>query len=727
MIPLIGYTDKLSARPGDTIAFKVSSESSEDFHARLVRVICADPNPAGPGIVEEEIEAAFAGSYPSRPQQLHAGSRVVVDLVDAPTLNSFTVCALIWPTLIGSGAQCIVAMASSTLGTAALLINEEGCLSAQIHDGANSQSTRLDVKLSPRRWYRVWMSVGAAGNTLQLGFADAYNASVRGSTSCDLGNTATAITPTRVCFASRASEHPEDCFNGKIESPSLHNRVCTETEILDLAPSATPDDPIAHWDFSRDISSTRILDSGPLEWHGSVENSPARAMTGVSWNGSEMNWNHAPEQYGAIHFQNDDLYECDWQTDFEFTVPNDLRSGIYAARIRCGNDEDAMPFFILPEHGERRAKLCVLVSTFTYAIYGNHARPDFHESWKGRIRDWNGYKWNPAEHPEYGLSTYNLHSDRSGIGFASHKRPLLNTRPGYITFGYGESGLRHFQADTHLIAWLENSGIDYDLVTDRELHNEGIAALSGYNAVTTGSHPEYHTRETLDALQQFRDTGGNLLYLGGNGFYWRIALHDENPDLIEIRRGEGGIRAWASEPGEYYNAFDGQYGGLWRRNGRPPQQLAAVGFSGQGQFVGSYYRRTPTSKDAVLDWMFADINDEVLGDFGLSGGGAAGFEVDRVDTRLGSPENAVVVARSENHGDTFVLVPEELLTHITQIPEGTREEAIRADMTYCEYPGGGAVFSVGSITFCGSLPHNDFDNNISTLLGNVLKRFLGEN
>ena len=35
----------------------------------------------------------------------------------------------------------------------------------------------------------------------------------------------------------------------------------------------------------------------------------------------------------------------------------------------------------------------------------------------------------------------------------------------------------------------------------------------------------------------------------------------------------------------------------------------------------------------------------------------------------------------------------------------------------------GAVFSVGSITYCGSLPHNKFDNDVSRLTFNVLNRF----
>ena len=66
--------------------------------------------------------------------------------------------------------------------------------------------------------------------------------------------------------------------------------------------------------------------------------------------------------------------------------------------------------------------------------------------------------------------------------------------------------------------------------------------------------------------------------------------------------------------------------------------------------------------------MFKGIDDEMIGDFGFSGGGAAGFELDRYDRHLGSPDNAVVVASSENHNDTFVLVPEEQLTHITNWP-----------------------------------------------------------
>ena len=98
------------------------------------------------------------------------------------------------------------------------------------------------------------------------------------------------------------------------------------------------------------------------------------------------------------------------------------------------------------------------------------------------------------------------------------------------------SGLRHFQADSHLISWLHNKELDYEIVTDEQLHEDGYKANKKYKTLITGSHPEYHTKETLDALSNFRDKGGSLNYLGGNGFYWRIAVHKENKSLLEIRR-----------------------------------------------------------------------------------------------------------------------------------------------------------------------------------------------
>jgi N,N-dimethylformamidase len=709
-IPLLGYCDRLSCRAGDTVNFKVSSLAREAYNARLVRIISADPNPEGPGILEESVSSSFEGEYLSREQPFYPGSCAVTNSTLAPVSddNDWLISANIWPTLHKDQPQAIISW-----GNKRLFIDAGGKLCGAFADLRVNTERRLPI----RHWYQVQLQWCAAQKTLSISCKrckGTHPDDIAASTTAPNGFAAQS-TAALVVIAAEFDDNQiaRHHYNGKIESPAIY-----------AAAEACDQKLLARWDFSLETPSLTVMDIGPNKLHAQLRNMPARAMTGSNWDGSEMNWNHAPEQYGAIHFHDDDIIDFDWQTDFSFTIPNDLPSGIYAARISTAGHEDSMTFFVCPPAGKTTARLAVLISTYTYSVYGNHARPDFIPEWKKRFAGWNAYPWNPAEYREYGLSTYNFHSDGSGICHASHRRPLFNLKSGYLTFGYGPgSGLRHLQADTHLIAWLHAKGIDYDIVTDDELHAKGVDCISGYQALTTGSHPEYHTPESLDALQHYRDNGGHFLYLGGNGFYWRVALHQEQPGAIEIRRAEGGIRAWAAEPGEYYHAFDGQYGGLWRRNGRPPQQLAGIGFSAQGQFEGTWYRRSPASYTDAYQWIFDGVDEEVIGDFGLSGGGAAGFELDRADTRLGTPESVVVLASSETASDSFVLVPEEQLTHITTWSGEPIDDLLRADMVYFDVSGGGKVFATGSITFCGSLPHNNFDNNISRIVENVIKRF----
>ena len=68
-------------------------------------------------------------------------------------------------------------------------------------------------------------------------------------------------------------------------------------------------------------------------------------------------------------------------------------------------------------------------------------------------------------------------------------------------------------------------------------------------------------------------------------------------------------------------------------------------------------------------------------------------------------------------------MPEEMLTNDTTVSGESYEDLIRSDMVYFDCPGGGAVFSVGSITFCGSLSHNGYKNNISRIIENIVRRF----
>ena len=701
---IAGYSDKLSARPGETVTFFVSSHAREAFKATLHRSISADPNPDGPGIIEDDASTYFNPSwFASRYQGFTPGSfaQSTIDL-QADIKSDLVIKLWFMPKVLVAADQTLLAW-----GTVSIILDQQGMITAKLADGI-SVSTSVAIKCN--HWHSLEFKVAASGvvaldvKSMMTAKADIEIAK-NSHTEFDLAQMFPISVKAPVRIAAGFGD-ARCCFNGKIEAPEI---------LVDGS-------LIAKWDFSQDISSLSVKAiAGPDLL---LINAPTRGVTGRKWDATEFCWRHKPDHYAAISFHDDDIYDFEWDSDFEFVIPDDMPSGIYIMRIEADGHYDAMPFFVCPPLGKRRADLCVLVSTFTYTIYGNHARPDFAPSWLEKISAWEAYPNNPSQYRHYGLSTYNNHTDGSGICHASHKRVLFNLRPGYLTFGGATcSGLRHFQADSHLIAWLHNQNIDYDIITDDELDRDGVTAIAGYKAVVTGSHPEYHTSETLDALKGYRDSGGGLVYLGGNGFYWRIVRHPEDSTLLEIRRSEDGLRAWASEPGEYYNAFDGSYGGLWRRNGRPPQQLVGIGFTAQGNFVGMPYKRVCYDKN--MDWVFDGINDDLLGDFGFSGHGAAGFELDRRDEKLDDGEDITILAQSYDEDNRFILVPEEMLTHLTNLSGGPEADVKRADMVYFKTHTGGQVFAAGSITFCGSLPWNNYANNVSKLLRNVVRKFVG--
>lgn len=767
MLPLAGYAERLSARPGETLRFHVANATGTGVAAHVVRVVCADPNPEIGGVSTEPVAIKVSTLVEPGPQTVPIGSYAVV--AKEGLLNDASDCTFsirIRPTLALSRRQVIMSYRDERGRGLSLELTPALILRGTVGTVAGDCTIDTAQPVALNAWTLVTLTVDAARALVSLSAmpiadraaAQFLSVSLPAAPSLDAASS-------HLSFASASGIAPVDTFNGRLEHPvllarslaDLHETDPYETEAHGTHPpvthpyvtdtyatdaptidalARTADDAcIGAWDFAREMHTRRIVDTGPRGNHGELVNTPTRAVVGSNWTGEEHCFRHAPEQYGAIHFHDDDLDDCRWPATHAITLPDGLKSDAYALILRAGDIEENIPFFVVPPKGQANAKIAVLVSTYTYTVYGNHARPEWmiNPTWRAayidQVKAWKAYPHNPGEHRDYGLSTYNYHTDGSGIALVSWLRPMLNLRVGYLTYPYPDirgSGLRHYPADSHLLMWLAHQGFEVDLITDAELNSEGKALLEPYKVVVTGSHPEYHTPRMLDALQRYRDSGGKLVYLGGNGFYWKIALDPAREGIIEIRRGEGGIRAWAAEPGEYYNQFDAQYGGLWRRNARPPQKLVGVGFTAQGNFVGSHYRINPSARsNPKVSWILDGVTAETVGGEGFSGHGAAGFELDRVDKRLGSPENAVVIAASENHPPEapWMLVPEEQLTHITTIPGETHKALIRADMTWFDCPGGGEVFSVGSIAFCGSLPVNHFDNDISRILDNVLKRF----
>jgi N,N-dimethylformamidase len=716
MKTLLGYADKISVQPGEDIAFKISSEDERPYDASIVRLIHADTNPAGPGYREHSLPDA-AWSLPGRRQRVRPGSCVIVPASPVlRPLRSFAFDVLIWPTLPGSPGQVIASLWDAVLQCGFMLVLEgTSGLALHIGDGACSTAVvRLGRVCLARHWYRVHAAYDSTTGQAQLrqeallrevGIAD------DAGTTVDIGCGRFAAAAAPLLFAACPDVEVgayTGFFNGKLEAPSLH-----------------ADEMLAGcWDFSIGIQGTSVHDTGPHALHGATWQGPSRGVTSHAWDGTDFHWRHRPAHYAAIHFHGDDLEDAGWATDFVWKAPDDLTSGLYAARVRGARDEDYIPFVVRPRHNTASADMVFIVPTASYLAYANeHLAID--AALAERVHD-HLPAFGPndlylAAHRELGGSLYDVHEDGSGIMTSSRHRPILNMRPKYQSWlGGTGSALWQLAADTHILDWLDAKGIVCDLITDEDVHAEGASLLAHYRCAMTGTHAEYWSTAMLDALKSFRDSGGRIMHMGANGLYWRIAFHPWRDGVIEVRRAEVG-NGWITPPGEAAHAYTGEPGGLWRRLGRAPQALVGVGFVGQGFDISSYYRRLPESDTPRAAFIFDGVPDEIIGDFGLIGGGAAGLELDRTDTSLGTPPNVLVLARSENHTSNYLPTVEALLINYAGQAALTQ---VCAEMVFFETASGGAVFSTGSIAWAGSLSHDGYRNNVSRITENVLRRFL---
>ena len=138
------------------------------------------------------------------------------------------------------------------------------------------------------------------------------------------------------------------------------------------------------------------------------------------------------------------------RVDFSLTVPADLKSGLYAARLRSGTEEDYIPFVVKPAKGKEKKAGLSAPHRQLYGLcqraYGYQRRHDGAAqpvAWLRSIRT----ACFLNEHREYGGSCYDSHSDGSGVCYSSRLRPILNMRPKHISaLGGDGSSLWQFNA-----------------------------------------------------------------------------------------------------------------------------------------------------------------------------------------------------------------------------------------------------------------------------------------
>ncbi len=750
---VVGYPSEWSVSPGETLEFMVSCET-DSYRADVVRVQCADTNPEGPGIKEEIVETQVNGEYTGRKQEIHAGSRMEVPDNSAFNLTEgFTLQAMVYPTTPEKGTQGLLTKWSAVDETGyALAIGDTGDLSLWL-SGEEGEVERISTgtTFENSTWYFVAAVYDADTGTVRLYQEpvgghhevlhplDEFSATTESDVEIDtVGTNDIPFVAAGYAVETELAENAlRGNYNGKIDRPRVVQRPLEAAEMKGLIEGSPPpelvDDVVASWDFSKGITPdgvreySKATDTSPNRFHGEFVHVPARGVTGYNWNEEEHDFTKAPKQYGAVHFHDDDVGDSGWETDFELEVPLDMESAAYAVRLRTDGDETHVPFYVTPEPGDSTADIAFLAPTASYLAYSNdHLMTDsaISELLSAQANVFREEDVFMSEHREYGASLYDTHADGSGVFYSSRKRPILNMAPTYKHWLSSlPSTLWQYNADLHLIDWLEEQGYDYDIVTDHDLHEAGVRSLEPYNAVLTGSHPEYYAKDMMEAIESYYQQGGRVMYLGSNGFYWSIAFHPEDSQIIEVRRGVNGSQAWFNDPGELYHSFTGEKGGLWRDRGWSPQKLVGAGFIAEGFDRSSYYRRKPDSNESEVEFIFQGVDeDENIGDFGLIGGGAAGLELDIYNEDRGTPPNAYLLASSEGHTDNYLHVVEEVFFNVPGL-SGSQDPEVRADIVYFKTQNDGAVFSTSSIAWCGSLAHNDYDNNVSKITGNVLDRF----
>ncbi|HVZ15305.1 MAG TPA: N,N-dimethylformamidase beta subunit family domain-containing protein [Bauldia sp.] len=590
-------------------------------------------------------------------------------------------------------------------------------------EAAGKQIASTQRPVRSRQWYGVLVTVDGEAARLDVSSAVGDRYAIE-----HIEHVSGAVRPGGTANLLRigrdVAANVSDSFNGKVARPGVASGALA-ADPRRLLESDVPltGQIVVEWDFALRPETDVVAARGAAGLDGRLTNLPGRAMTGPFWQPAAGQLFALSSHHDAIHFHADDVGDLHWKPTLQLRLPENLESGFYAIRVSGSDGYMHVPLFVRPK--TPGARVVFLASTNTYLAYANHrmffGNDALHELIATHPVVPNDRDVLVLDRPFLGRSLYDLHDDGSGVHMASWNRPLISLEPEARDFL--AAGPRNYQADLYVIGWLRRHDMPFDVITDEDLDREGVAVLAPYDVVIAGGHPEYWSRRMLEGLQQRLRTGGKLMYLGGNGFYWAVGY---NPDrtALEVRRGAGGTRPWEVSSGEIMLSTTGEAGGAWRTLGLAPQSVVGIGFASQGWGGGRGYRRLSDSLDPRVASFFDGIaKDEIIGDFGIVMNGAAGDEVDRIDYNLGTPAHTLRLATSLPFPDQYQLAVDDI-RNMTPTYGGSQTELVRADIVWFDLPNGGEVFSVGSVSWPAAIGWNEGDNNVDRLSTNVLRAFL---
>ncbi len=357
-------------------------------------------------------------------------------------------------------------------------------------------------------------------------------------------------------------------------------------------------------------------------------------------------------------------------------------SGLYYFHARTASGAAfAFPWVVAPDRP--RAPIAVLASDINWNAYN---------SFRGRSNYIHATEFpaTPTVNARQELDRYtdpdHIFYDRDDYAPLSFDRPEpINdiARDEKITDPIeGRAACHVAPAEWRLLGWLEREGFAYDLYSETQFHF-GDLELDRYRVLILGPHPEYWSRDMYVRLKSWvGERGGRLIYLGGNGLNCEVELPDR--DTMIVRNGDKREMHRRGLESRMHLRHESE------------ANLLGVVYTDAGAMTGAPYR--------VVDpahWVFAGTGlrkGDLFGERSLHmrcAGGASGHETDKVSPS--SPKNVQLIAK------------------------GTNCDEGGAEMVTVDTPGGGRVFSAGSITYVSALP---VDDAVSRVTANVIKRFL---
>lgn len=487
--------------------------------------------------------------------------------------------------------------------------------------------------------------------------------------------------------------------DGLFDKPTLNARFAKV--VLETATA------VYGWNFPTLLSEHAVASTG-----GSVVlflgliNLPTICVTSARWDGTTFDPRLEPSHYDAVHCHDDDMGSLGWPASYVVMVPEAAPCGVYTFDVQCARQSEEVIFFVASS--QVRNPIVFVVPTATYLAYADEVLPEHLYEWKcddrgHRLAVDNNFK-----------SLYDYHSDLSGVSICSFEKPKATIRTDY-RYPLGDCP-HNLPVDLHFLRFCHKHHIDFDLITDHDLHNRGPEALYGYRGVVTGSHPEYLSIEMENTYRQFAANGGNIAYMGGNGFAGTVAFKG---DLMELRRSplEAG-RTWDAPIAEQSFSITNQPAGYLRSRGRGEFTLVGGAISLMGFDGARPFTRSQESFDPVHGWLFEGVESSIFGHDGIVLGGAAGYEVDATDQRLGTSPDTIILARAAGFPDSFY-------HDSSRWYEGGNQERIAhrcAELTVRYLITGGLIFSASSVAWLGALPSGENMNDVGRITLNLLTR-----